>query len=265
LFWNPTLIPLLFLGTPVLLLRKDLTFIATGILMVLLVQTYIVSSWWVPGFGGGFGHRAFVDFLPLVAFCGVASFSILTKRRMIFHTLLIISIFGTYYSLWYMMCYWKGKLPFENISSAIWAENLPWPLSVSSKISNQTERYNLDDKIRIYAKIKELRGLPNQQMVLTVKIENPHANDIPCRALNFHPSYRLFCPTCNDLVHNYEAPRSPIEVLTASSMTPHELYVTFPKEPGEYEMRLYFVHEHVAWMSDSKHTAQVLRMIVKEP
>ena len=45
-----------------------------AIAVVLLLQIYLVSSWWIWTFGGGFGHRALLDFMPLWAIpiaCGI--------------------------------------------------------------------------------------------------------------------------------------------------------------------------------------------------
>ncbi len=36
--------------------------------VVLLLATYIFGSWWAWWFGGAYGHRCFVDFLPVLAF-----------------------------------------------------------------------------------------------------------------------------------------------------------------------------------------------------
>ena len=66
------------------------------------------------------------------------------------------------------------------------------------------------------------------------------------------------------MLSHYEAPRSPIELLPASSVTDHELQVILPKETGEYEMRLTFVHEHVAWWTDFDYPTHVIRIIVRK-
>jgi hypothetical protein len=82
-YWNsPKLINVLFsyqnglfMYSPVLLfamvgfyylwkIAKDLAVISSSLF---LLATYIFASWWAWWFGGAFGHRAFIEFLTLLA------------------------------------------------------------------------------------------------------------------------------------------------------------------------------------------------------
>ena len=51
---------------------RKLPFLA-GTAVVLVVDTYLIASWWDWQFGASYGHRGFVDILPLLAF-GLAAF-----------------------------------------------------------------------------------------------------------------------------------------------------------------------------------------------
>jgi hypothetical protein len=46
--------------------RKKLPFLA-GTVVVLTLNTYLIASWWDWQFGASYGHRGFVDVLPLLA------------------------------------------------------------------------------------------------------------------------------------------------------------------------------------------------------
>ncbi len=67
----------LFIYTPVLLLaapglmlmfKEKLFFLAKSWLFFSLFLIYFLSSWWAWSFGGSFGHRAFIDFYPVLFF-----------------------------------------------------------------------------------------------------------------------------------------------------------------------------------------------------
>lgn len=65
----------LFVYAPILLLavigifamRKRNEMQANALLFFLLVITWIISSWWMWYYGGAFGHRAFIEYIPFFA------------------------------------------------------------------------------------------------------------------------------------------------------------------------------------------------------
>ena len=64
-------------------------------LVFLAIDTYLIASWWDWQFGGSFGHRGFVDTLPvfavgLAAFCQWASAS--APRRAMVGAIVICAI-----------------------------------------------------------------------------------------------------------------------------------------------------------------------------
>ena len=69
-FWSPLL--LAAIAGFVVGDRKKLPFLA-GTAVVMAVDTYLIASWWDWQFGASYGHRGFIDILPLLAF-GLAAF-----------------------------------------------------------------------------------------------------------------------------------------------------------------------------------------------
>lgn len=66
----------LFLYAPILLLtipaaivwRKDTRSSAIGLLLTFGLITYVFASWWAWWFGAAFGHRCYIEYLPILAF-----------------------------------------------------------------------------------------------------------------------------------------------------------------------------------------------------
>jgi hypothetical protein len=110
-------------------------------------------------------------------------------------------------------------------------------------------RYQLDEKITISTKSRQVEGSVGERLRIKVKLNNPTPKSIPCKLLNFHPSYRLY-DLNSSLVEGYEPPRSPIDELSANSENNHELILQLPHKPGRYIIKTSFVHEHVDWMID---------------
>lgn len=52
-------------GLFVLLFRRQMN--SLGVLLILLLATYVNASWWVPTFSAAVGQRAMIDFLPFLA------------------------------------------------------------------------------------------------------------------------------------------------------------------------------------------------------
>ena len=115
----------LFFWAPVLLLacaglaglarsRHSARAFVTGAALFLIVNTYVIASWWDWQFGGSYGHRGFVDALPVFAI-GLAAFYSWAARR--FTRLVPSAIFVTLavaLSVFQMLQYWNGALPFSD-------------------------------------------------------------------------------------------------------------------------------------------------------
>ena len=69
-FWSPLLVAA-FCGF-IVGDRRKLPFLAATA-VVFVIDTYLIASWWDWQFGASYGHRGFIDVLPLLAF-GLAAF-----------------------------------------------------------------------------------------------------------------------------------------------------------------------------------------------
>jgi hypothetical protein len=108
-FWSPILlmvIPGLFH------IRKRAREFLLPIILFLPLNIYVISSWHSWFYGGSFGHRAFIDSIPLFAICfcslyeGLPSF--FWKRGMTILTFCCVTL-----SMWLMLKYWTGAIPFD--------------------------------------------------------------------------------------------------------------------------------------------------------
>ncbi|MBK7944562.1 MAG: hypothetical protein IPJ85_04300 [Flavobacteriales bacterium] len=62
--WAPVLL-LVLLGTALLLKRDRVR--GLGMVLYLVINTYVISAWWIWYYGSGFGSRPFVDHYPVLA------------------------------------------------------------------------------------------------------------------------------------------------------------------------------------------------------
>lgn len=113
-FWSPLL--LLAAAGMVLLARSTRpasAFVLPGALF-LIVQTYLIASWWDWQFGGSYGHRGFVDALPLFA-PGLAAVFSAASHRIGARTALggAVGALVTL-SVFQMLQYWYGIIPFSD-------------------------------------------------------------------------------------------------------------------------------------------------------
>jgi hypothetical protein len=125
-------------------------------------------------------------------------------------------------------------------------------------------RYQVDEKITISTETRQVEGSVGERRRIKVKLNNPTPVSIPCKLLNFHPSYRLY-DLNGSLVEEYEPPRSPIDELMANSENNHKLILQLPHKPGKYILKPSFVHEHVAWMIDLDSITQSVELTVRKP
>lgn len=82
--------------------------------VVLVADTYLIASWWDWQFGGSFGHRGFVDALPVLAI-GMAAFydwSARTRARRIIVASMVTMAIAL--NVFQMLQYWNGILPFSD-------------------------------------------------------------------------------------------------------------------------------------------------------
>jgi hypothetical protein len=115
----------LFFWSPVLLLacaglvylcraRHSARAFVAGTTLFLIVNTYLIASWWDWQFGGSFGHRGFTDALPVFAI-GLAGFYTWSARRGS-TTIAAAAAAGlaVMLSVFQMLQYWNHVLPFSD-------------------------------------------------------------------------------------------------------------------------------------------------------
>lgn len=106
-FWSPIL---LFSIIGVFNLKRGARKYFLTILVILVLQVYIVSSWWNWEFGWSFGHRAFTDSLGLFAI-GLAGFYASIKKYWVKVVIAALSMILILLSIFQMVQYWLRILP----------------------------------------------------------------------------------------------------------------------------------------------------------
>jgi hypothetical protein len=86
--------------------------------LFLIVHTYLVASWWDWQFGGSYGHRGFVDTLPLFALGLAAVFERASENVKARGALTALVSLLVGLSVFQMLQYWYGIIP---ISDTTWA------------------------------------------------------------------------------------------------------------------------------------------------
>jgi hypothetical protein len=82
--------------------------------LILLVDTYVIASWWDWQFGGSFGHRAFVDVLPVFAI-GLAAFFEWSGRNFLRQrAVTVVVVIAIALNVFQMLQYWNGVLPMSD-------------------------------------------------------------------------------------------------------------------------------------------------------
>lgn len=106
LLYSPVLIfSLVGLGMAV----KQKNFSGYGILLIMMLATYIFASWWAWWFGGAFGHRCFVEFHALLAIPLAGFFTWLINSRIAF-------LKGSVFLLVAAMLYYNVRLTYLYVS-----------------------------------------------------------------------------------------------------------------------------------------------------
>jgi hypothetical protein len=115
-FWSPLLLLAVAGLVRLSRLRKPAAgFVVPGIIF-LAINTYVIASWWDWQFGGSYGHRGFVDALPLFALGLAAAFEWASQhelRRAL--TALVVSLLLCL-SVFQMLQYWYGIVPFSDMT-----------------------------------------------------------------------------------------------------------------------------------------------------
>jgi hypothetical protein len=129
-FDRPQLLPVLlsvrkglFFWAPVLLLavaglireRRRILPYVVPVGLILLLQYYLVSSWWAWHYANSFGHRAFTEFSALFALGLGAFFAGLSSPRARVTVGVLCALFVALNTL-LMVQYWRGVLPTDRVT-----------------------------------------------------------------------------------------------------------------------------------------------------
>lgn len=108
-FWSPIL---LLLIPGFYLALKNKKYSALIFLLILVVQFYLVSSWWAWSYGYSFGHRAFSEFLLffaiIIGFFVNKIFSLNSKSLK--QLIIIVMLILIFINLFQMQQYWRGLI-----------------------------------------------------------------------------------------------------------------------------------------------------------
>ena len=84
--------------------------------MMLVVNTYIIASWWDWQFGASYGHRGFVDVYPVLALGLASAFDRAAgvPRHRLVLTAAVVTLCAL--SVFQMLQYWHGVLPMSDLT-----------------------------------------------------------------------------------------------------------------------------------------------------
>jgi hypothetical protein len=127
-FWSPLL---LFAAAGLVLLSKQSrpasAFVLPGAVF-LAINTYLIASWWDWQFGGSYGHRGFVDALPVFALGLAAFFNRVTGSNRGRIPATVVVTFLVMLSVFQMAQYWYQIIPFNDTTWPQYHELfLRWP------------------------------------------------------------------------------------------------------------------------------------------
>jgi hypothetical protein len=88
-------------------------FVLPGVLF-LAAHTYIIASWWDWQFGGSYGHRGFVDTLPIFALGLAAAFERVASHATVRLAVTFAVSLAVALSIFQMLQYWHGIIPFND-------------------------------------------------------------------------------------------------------------------------------------------------------
>ena len=117
LFWSP-IIWLTALGV-ININKIKQWFWAT--LIFLTLGTYFIASWHMWWYGDSYGHRAFIDYYPLIAIWMAHGLTQIWKTKLKYLILPVV-IFLVSLNLFLTQKYWRGELPRDNCTSKMFWE-----------------------------------------------------------------------------------------------------------------------------------------------
>ena len=114
----------LFFWSPLLLLavagwmigHKATRPLVVGAAVVMAADIYLIASWWDWQFGASYGHRGFIDTLPLFALGLAALFDWSTRKPRRVLGIGVIVTASVFLSVFQMFQYWNGIMPMADLT-----------------------------------------------------------------------------------------------------------------------------------------------------
>jgi hypothetical protein len=124
----------LFLWTPILLIsipgiyfmfRNDDEKFKYLVPLILLLQLYIVASWWAWSFGFSFGHRGFTEYIVLFSLPMAYSIKALFhwNKALVYSTLFVLGVL-VLVNLNFMQQYWRGQLNPDGMTGELYIDQI---------------------------------------------------------------------------------------------------------------------------------------------
>lgn len=113
-FWSPLLLLACAGLVGLARTRHPARAFVTPAAIFLPLHTYLIASWWDWQFGGSFGHRGFVDALPLFAIGLAAAYTWAAARPGARAVATVAVALAVGLSVFQMLQYWNGVLPFSD-------------------------------------------------------------------------------------------------------------------------------------------------------
>ncbi len=110
-FWSPLLLPAV---AGLFMTRGPVRALVLPSLLFLAANTYIIASWWDWQFGASYGHRGFVDSLPILSIGLATVYSWAADRPLGRYVVSALVCAAVALSLVQMLQYWNGVLPFSD-------------------------------------------------------------------------------------------------------------------------------------------------------
>ena len=107
-------------------LRSLVSNLLLPITLYLLLNIYVISSWWAWSYGGSYGHRAFIESFALFAIPMAYFYKFIfgLKNRFVKYLVLLLSIALCLLSLYTMFLYWKGLIPIDGTNWEVYVNAL---------------------------------------------------------------------------------------------------------------------------------------------
>ena len=118
LIYTPVMI---FSLTGLFLMRGAMASLRNAVVAVLLINLYVISSWWCWWYGGCFGQRAMVDSYALLAIPLAATVRYVMSRNVLVRfSGLLVGLFMTWLNIFQSYQYEHGGLHHDAMSSKAW-------------------------------------------------------------------------------------------------------------------------------------------------